>query len=377
VVSAPPRPDEVLLDELAERVAGEPRGLIVAGRQTNPAIAEPVAALARAAGYPILAEPTSQLRLGPHDRDLVVARYDPVARAAPAALDPGLIVRIGDMPTSKPLRQWLGGLDGLRQVVVDPGYGFNDPSLRAESIVRADPAALAGGLASRIAATRTQPSWLDAWRETEASVAAALEAELESLGAATEPGVHAALGSAYSDGDLVYTASSMPIRDQEAFLAPGPADVTFLCNRGANGIDGLVSSGIGGAVASGRATTIVLGDLALVHDLGGLLGLRHASSPVRIVVIDNGGGGIFHFLPQAEVLDADEFEALLGTPSGVEPWQAASMFGLEHRPVGDLSELGDALDAGTGLITVKVDRRANVQVHERLRDAAHEALRSV
>ena len=110
----------------------------------------------------------------------------------------------------------------------------------------------------------------------------------------------------------------MPIRDQEAFLPPSETDALFLCNRGANGIDGLVSSGIGAAHASGRPTTIVTGDLGLLHDIGGLAALRDVSTPVRIVVINNDGGGIFGFLPQAEALPSDEFEALLGTPRGVD-----------------------------------------------------------
>ena len=110
----------------------------------------------------------------------------------------------------------------------------------------------------------------------------------------------------------------MPIRDQEAFLPARPTDALFLCNRGANGIDGLISSGIGAAAASGRPTTILSGDLGLLHDVGGLAALREVETPVRIVVIDNDGGGIFHFLPQAEALGGEEFEALLGTPRGVE-----------------------------------------------------------
>ena len=126
--------------------------------------------------------------------------------------------------------------------------------------------------------------------------------------------MHRALGPPTRDGDLIYTASSMPIRDQEAFLGAGDTDALFLSNRGANGIDGLISSGIGAARASGRPTTIVTGDLGLLHDLGGLAALRDVSTPVRIVVIDNGGGGIFHFLPQEQALRGEEFEALLGTP---------------------------------------------------------------
>ena len=131
----------------------------------------------------------------------------------------------------------------------------------------------------------------------------------------------------------------MPIRDQEAFLAPGEADVLFLANRGANGIDGLISSGIGAAHASGRPTTIVTGDLGLLHDLGGLAALRDVSTPVRIVVVNNDGGGIFHFLPQEEAMKGGEFEALLGTPRGVDVAGAAALFGLEHRAIGDLGEL--------------------------------------
>ena len=161
----------------------------------------------------------------------------------------------------------------------------------------------------------------------------------------------------------------MPIRDQEAFLPATETDALFLCNRGANGIDGLVSSGIGAAHASGRPTTIVTGDLGLLHDIGGLAALRDVSTPVRIVVIDNDGGGIFHFLPQAEALPSDEFEALLGTPRGVDVAKAADLFGLPHRRLESLDELPDALAAGTGLIEVKSDRQANVELHRRLAGA--------
>ena len=145
----------------------------------------------------------------------------------------------------------------------------------------------------------------------------------------------------------------MPIRDQEAFLGAEATDALFLCNRGANGIDGLVSSGIGAAHATGRPTTIVSGDLGLLHDIGGLAALRDVSTPVRIVVIDNGGGGIFHFLPQEQALEEDEFEALLGTPRGISAERAATLFDLPHRHLESLTELPDALASRTGLIEDK------------------------
>jgi 2-succinyl-5-enolpyruvyl-6-hydroxy-3-cyclohexene-1-carboxylate synthase len=366
-------PEPALLDELAERISSAPRGLVLAGRQTDPAIREPVMRLAAAAGYPVLAEPTSQLRLGPHDRGSLVSNYDPIARLQAESLAPGLVIRFGDMPTSKPLRQWISTLESCRQLIVDPGFGWNEPSNRAEILVRADPAALATGLAERLT---TSPSgeWASAWSEAERAARDAIVAELEGTSEPSEPGLQAALGPALRDGELVYTASSMPIRDQETFIPPGDADVLFLCNRGANGIDGLVSSGIGAAHASGRPTVIVTGDLGLLHDIGGLAALRDVSTPVRIVVVNNDGGGIFHFLPQEEAMTADEFEALLGTARGVDVERAAELFGLEHRLIDDLGSLGDALDAGTGLLEVQVDRRANLAFHRRLTDAVREKL---
>jgi len=372
VAPALARADRALLDEIAARISAAPRGLILAGRQPDPRLAEPVAALAASTGYPILAEPTSQLRLGPHDRGLVVWAYDSIARLRPAALEPELVVRFGDMPTSKSLRQWLAKLSGLRQLVVDPAFGWNEPSNRAETMLRADASALAADLAEQV-----QPApleWRTAWLEAGRTAAAAIEAELAELSDPSEPGLHHALAGAYADGDLVYTASSMPIRDQEAFVPSGPAAVRFLCNRGANGIDGLISSGIGAAVAIRRPTWIVTGDLGLHHDINGLAAMREAGVPVRIVVINNDGGGIFEFLPQAEQVEREEFEALLGTPLGLEPAKVAALHGISHVKVERLDELASAAAPGTGLIEVPVDRRTNVELHQRITERVADAL---
>jgi 2-succinyl-5-enolpyruvyl-6-hydroxy-3-cyclohexene-1-carboxylate synthase len=367
-------PSTFLLDEVAGHIRDARAGVIVAGRQLDPELREPLSHLAHAAGFPILAEPTSQLRCGPHDRSHVVSAYDLLLRdeGFRESVEPDLILRFGELPTSKPLRAWISD-SGADQIVVDPRCGWNEPTRRAAALLRADPTELAAGWAARLGdEERPAPS---RWLEAERAAREALWAELEGLDELTEPGLHLALGGAHRTGDLVYTASSMPIRDQEAFLPPSDSDALFLCNRGANGIDGLVSSGIGAAHASGRPTTIVTGDLGLLHDIGGLAALRDVSTPVRIVVIDNDGGGIFGFLPQAEALPSDEFEALLGTPRGVDIAKATSLFGLSHRRIGSLAELPDALAAGTGLVEVKVDRRANVGLHERLSRSAAAAAR--
>lgn len=155
-------------------------------------------------------------------------------------------------------------------------------------------------------------------------------------------------------------------------MAGGAADATFLANRGANGIDGLISSGIGAAAATGRATWIVTGDLGLFHDMNALATLRHANAPVRLVVIDNGGGGIFEFLPQAGQIERDEFEALLGTPLGLDPAKVAALHGIEHVRLERLADLA-AIDR-TALIEVRTDRAENVTLHRRLTEASTAAV---
>ncbi len=373
VAAGAPVPDDALLDELAERLSDSPRGLILAGRQLDDRLAGPAANLAAAAGYPILAEPTSQLRLGQPASQAWT--YDAIARLRPSALQPELVIRFGDMPTSKALRQWLASLPELRQIVVDPTFGWNEPSNRAETIVRAEARSVASGLAERLGGR--QGEWRTAWLDAGERAATAIQDELSTFDEPTEPGVHAALARLFQDGELVYTASSMPIRDQEAFVPAGPARVRFLCNRGANGIDGLISSGIGAAAASGNPIWIVTGDLGLYHDMNGLAALREASADVRIVVLNNDGGGIFEFLPQAEQVEREEFEALLGTPLGLEPARIAALYGLPHVRVEGLDELEDVAGKGTAMIEVPVDRRRNVEVHRRIAEAVGDALGSL
>jgi 2-succinyl-5-enolpyruvyl-6-hydroxy-3-cyclohexene-1-carboxylate synthase len=362
-------------EAIATDLAEAPRGLIVAGRQPDPALGPALATLSAATGYPILAEPTSQARLGPHDRDSVIWTYDAIARARPAALDPELVLRFGDMPTSKALREWLGSLDGCAQLVVDPQGDWNEPTRKSGLVLRAEPTGLAAALTSSMPRPPADETWIDLWRRAGEAARSEIAAELAGLDELTEPGLQAALGEAYADGDLAYSASSMPIRDQEGFLASGPGEVLFLSNRGANGIDGVVSSGIGAASASGRPTWIVLGDLALHHDSNGLATLRNVDTPVRLVVPNNDGGGIFEFLPQAEQVERSEFEAVFGTPLGLNLSTLAELHGIEHRLIGRATDLADLPRDRHLLVEAKVDRRANVAVHRALWESAAQAIR--
>jgi 2-succinyl-5-enolpyruvyl-6-hydroxy-3-cyclohexene-1-carboxylate synthase len=381
VAPARPRAEETLLDRLAERVEGSPRGLIIAGRQFDPGLAEPVAELAAAAGYPVLAEPTSQLRRGPHDRSLIVTTYDSIVRDQPAALEPEIVVRFGDLPTSKPLRQWLAAIEGLEQIVVDPAGEWREPTRHAATLVRWEPKFTAHALSERLtrlrpgAATVAGSPFAEGWLEAERAVRDAVDGSLQELGELSEPGVWDALGRALRDGDSVFAASSMPVRDLEAFLRPGPEGVRFASNRGANGIDGLVSTSAGLAAGSGSRTWAVLGDLALFHDIGGLAAVRHAPE-LRLVVIDNSGGGIFHFLPQAEAMPEAEFETLLGTPAGRDPADAARLFELTLAVPQNPDELDEALAGNAQMVVLRTDRRRNLELHRELAETAAAAVRS-
>ncbi|MCB8914897.1 MAG: 2-succinyl-5-enolpyruvyl-6-hydroxy-3-cyclohexene-1-carboxylic-acid synthase [Thermoleophilales bacterium] len=330
----------VAMAQAAERI------LILAGRQTDPSIREPLARLANACRAPVLAEPTSQFRLGPHDRGAVITAYERIARRRDPSLAPDLLIRIGEFPTSKQLRLWMAETDPA-EIVIDSAYGWNEPVRTADLIVRCDPATLLHQIENtseqRVegpAGSRYWNGWLEAEREERQEI----ESSWSSDGILHAGEVHARIAELMSDGELAYTASSLPIRDQEESVPALNRDLLYLANRGANGIDGLIASGLGAARATGRPTTIITGDLGFFHDVGSLAAARDIQTGVRIVVLNNGGGGIFERLPQREVMAPEEFEDLMRTPAGLEVERAASLYGLPFRRAVDL----DALDAAFG-----------------------------
>jgi 2-succinyl-5-enolpyruvyl-6-hydroxy-3-cyclohexene-1-carboxylate synthase len=304
-----PHADDV--HHLAGRMAATPRGVIVCG-PTSEAVADPAARLAAASGWPLLAEPTSGVRCGEHDRSHVVAHYDVLlgVESFAAAHAPDLVLRLGDTPTSKPLRAWLAGAS---QVLVDPYATWHDPTRQAELILASAAAPTLDALASAIEMRTAErdPGWLSSWRAADALVPAVLAESPDPF----EPKLIAALEPELPDDALLWVSSSMPIRDLEAYFPQSGKRIRVLANRGANGIDGVVSSALGAAIASGRPTWLVIGELALQHDLGGLLAARRTGVTLEIVCFDNGGGAIFDFLPVAEHAEPALYEQHIATPT--------------------------------------------------------------
>ena len=349
------------VESLAERIGAAPRGAIVCG-PTAEDVAEPVARLAAEAGWPVLAEPASGVRCGPHERSHVVAHYDVLLRSdrfARAHL-PELVLRVGDTPTSKPLRAWLAR---SQQVVLDPHAAWHEPTRAAGLVLRAAAApacqALAAALGGRV--VQRDPAWRDSWRSADAVVPPALAAAPDPF----EPKIAAALEDVLPEAALLCVASSMPVRDVEAFFPASAKALRFLANRGASGIDGVVSSAAGAARASALPTWLLTGELALLHDLGGLLAARRAGVELTIVCLNNGGGGIFDFLPVAEHAEREAYEEHIATPTDVGLEAAAALAALEHRSAATPEELRRAASR-PGLVEVRTDRAENVRLHREL-----------
>jgi len=349
-VWAPSAREQDVAAALAEELGDSPRGVVVCGG-TAERVAEPAARLAAATGWPLLADATSGVRCGGHDRSHVIAHYDVLLRHEgwAAAQRPQVAIRFGATPTSKPLRAWLAR---TRQVVLDPHGGWDEPTRMAPTVVQAPAAAVCEALAGRMAGGARDERWLGSWRAADALVPAALAEMPDPF----EPKAIAALADA-EPGTLVWVSSSMPIRDVESYFPSVATDLRFLANRGANGIDGVTSSALGAAIATGAPTIVVTGELALLHDLGGLAAARRAGAQLGVLCLNNGGGGIFDFLPVAEHAEAELYEEHIATPAAVDLRAAAALGGLEY---------GGERPAPGRLVELRTDRRENVRLHREL-----------
>ena len=280
----------------------------MAGPQVDPALPAALARLAEATGFPFLADPLSGCRCGPHDRSRVVGRGDLLCRPGPwrEAHAPDLVIRFGAIPTSKPLMALVEDA-APDQLVVDGDGGYREPALLPTTFVHADAAITAAALVDALAAIHGPAfpqahAWLDGWLAADRAADAALRAWLaavEERGEAFEGAPFAHLGDLLPDGAILWAGSSMPVRDLDAWLPGSPRGIRPLANRGANGIDGVVSSALGAAAAGVGHVALVVGDLSFLHDLNALVAARLHGLSATIVLVNNDGGGIFSFLPQA------------------------------------------------------------------------------
>jgi 2-succinyl-5-enolpyruvyl-6-hydroxy-3-cyclohexene-1-carboxylate synthase len=354
-------PDETVIDDLARRLSGRRVALVAGDSHTEPG---PVVALAETAGWPLLAEPLSGMRRGTN----AVSTYDAILRVDGFAKSnrPDVVVRVGKTGASKVLPGWL---EGVEQILIDSWGALLDPDRSIGQIVTADPALAASRLGERI--DQTDASWIDSWRDSERRARVAIDRVLDASGEPSEPRVARDLAACLPDGSSLVVASSMPVRDLDRTMAPR-AGLSILGNRGASGIDGFVSTAMGVATATGGRTFALAGDLSMLHDSNGLTLTSGDRPGLTFVVLNNDGGGIFSFLPQAQY---EEFELLFGTPHGLRFEHLAALHECDYLLIERADDLGAAVDhEGVRIIEARTDRAANVVLHERMVEAVRAAL---
>jgi len=378
-------PVAAAVDELASQIVQEPHGIIVCGPGEVAGLADAAAALSAASGYPILPDPLSGVRFGSHDRTGVIDAYDPLLRDQQIAdaLQPELVIRVGAVPTSKPLQQFLQARSDRVHVVIESGAP-RDPSHLATSYMLGDAAATLATLAERIGGFGTSGNsvWRDAWKAVDRTVATAIDSALAQEEDPFEGRAASEVAALLPEGATLVVGNSMPIRDVDAFVRGDHRQLRIVSNRGANGIDGVVSTALGAAAVAAGPVVLLVGDLSFLHDLNGLLAAAKYELDATVVVFNNDGGGIFSFLPQAGQLDAPTFEALFGTPIGLDVAAAVRLFGASHARPGNWPafrrEFCRAIDGhGLSVIELVTDRNRNVTQHRTVWSAVADALRVV
>ncbi|WP_157254109.1 2-succinyl-5-enolpyruvyl-6-hydroxy-3-cyclohexene-1-carboxylic-acid synthase [Nonomuraea typhae] len=335
------------------------RGVLVVG--DGAANVRRYIAAAGMAGWPVLSEPSGSGRYGDH----AISTYH-FLLGTPEFADahqPDVVVTLGRPGLSRPLLSWLKRAE--EHIVVAPDLArWPDPTRSATQVAQAVEIPVASG----------DDTWLHAWRGAEAAARAAIDDLLDSSGM-SEPRLARDLVDALPNGALLFTGSSMPIRDLDQAMRPRRG-IRVLASRGASGIDGLVSTAMGAALGHNGPSFALLGDLSFLHDQNGLiLGPREPRPDLCYVVVNNDGGGIFSLLPQAAL--RDPFERVFGTPHGIDLGYVCAATGTPYTLVGDLSELAKALRGeGPRVVEVRTEREANALVHAQLREAAQTAIRA-
>jgi 2-succinyl-5-enolpyruvyl-6-hydroxy-3-cyclohexene-1-carboxylate synthase len=380
-----PERQGVTLDcsKLAGELHGIERGVLLFGPDAwDASLGAAAHALASALDWPLLADPASGLRAGSPADETIIHGADLLLRDAGAAasLRPELIVRFGGAPTSKAVNAWMARHDSADTWLVDPANGFRDPQHRASRSYRVAARAFCE-LAATAAGTPSARSraWRALWRRADAVARARAVAAMDEEPRFLTPHLARTLWAELPADAVLYVANSMAIREIDAFAGPRRSNLRLLANRGVNGIDGLVSAALGASAALRRPAVLWCGDLALLHDVPGLLAGRMQGTDLTIVVSNDDGGGIFEYLPAARTLPRPLFEHMFAVPHGLELATLARGLGWEATRTdsahGFSQALSTALAGGRHLIEVPIDRAVNTAFHAVVNSSVSAGLR--
>ena len=373
------RIDPSQADSLAGELKGVERGVLLFGPDTwDPLLAAAAHALAATLRWPIVADPASGLRAGSPVDGAVIHGADLLLRDPEVAdaLRPDVIVRFGGQPTSASIVAWVARHSRADVWLVDPANGFRDPQHRASRWLRASPRQFCELATSAVDVRATPDAWLVQWQHADRIARAAADAALDSEPRFLTPHIARSLWSGLPEDATLYVANSMAIREVDLFGGPRAAALRVLANRGVNGIDGQVSAALGAAAALRRPTVLWCGDLALLHDVSGLLAGRMHGGDLAIVVSNDDGGGIFEYLPAARLVSRPVFEELFAVPHGLDLHELARGLGWDAVRVDSAASFGQALARALGggrhVIEVNIDRAVNTafhaSIHQRVRE---------
>lgn len=341
------------------------KGIIVCGNIEDEQFAQAVTELSDALKFPILADPLSQLRSGKHQLENIVESYDTFLRNEDAKpyLQPDVILRFGAMPVSKALTIFLKENHQAEQFVIDGAGGWRDPSSLSTEMIFCNETIFCEKLLS-LSETRESVEFLEKWLDVNNLTKANMSLIKDSY-KLSEGRLFYQLEEMLPEGATLFVGNSMPIRDLDSFFLNNNKSIKVMANRGANGIDGTVSTALGAALYS-KPLYLVLGDLTFFHDLNGLVAAKLYDIDIRIIVVNNNGGGIFSFLPQSQ--HPKYFELLFGTPLNLEFEHAVRMFNGKFTKVKDWEHLGELMNQSTevkglNVYEVVTNRDSNLTEH--------------
>lgn len=356
--------------EIADKCSQVEKGLIVCGNIDVEGFPEAVLELSKKLGYPILADPLSQLRSGPFEKDMVIDCYDAFLKSdkAKGNLKPELVIQFGGQPVSKPLSLFLKDVrDSTEHLIIDGSGGWRDPNRVSNHMIHCDETVFCRQL-QQMLDTRSESSWKTLWIDVNHRTKNIMNSYIQSVSDMEEGKAVSMLCSLLPPDSTVYIGNSMPIRDMDTFFHTNENNIRLMGNRGANGIDGVVSSALGAAVHC-RPLYLLIGDLSFFHDMNGLLAAKLHKININIILLNNDGGGIFSHLPQAE--EGENFELIFGTPTGLNFEYAAMMYNGQYTKVLNWEDLRVSVmestsNEGLNVIEIPTDRSRNLQVHRAL-----------
>ncbi len=355
--------------EVVANLRGVRKGIIICGPQDDHEFPLSVSNLASRLGFPILADPLSQVRCGKYDRTMIVDCYDAFLRSDKLveALEPEIILRFGATPTSKVLLNYIEQQRHARQIVVQE-EGWQDPLHVATDMFQTDPNQFALELA-RAVPVALNTDWRERWLAVAETSRAIILEQLTRIEEIFEGKIFTELAALFRPKGVLFVGNSMPVRDLDTFYPSTSQEIRFMANRGASGIDGVISTALGTTAVCRDPTVLVIGDLSFYHDMNGLLAAKQYQLNATIIVVNNNGGGVFSFLPQRQYKEV--FEPFFGTPHGLTFQAAASLYSLDYRKIESWSEFRKEFSqnigsSGTRIVEVPTDRERNVELHRQI-----------